>query len=205
MEELIQIIQANIQYAHFIIFGALLLAGFNIPVSEDAMLFISAILAKSHPEYLMHLFIAVYMGAYLSDLICYGLGRVVGPKLFNIRFFAKMVSTDRVDKISVYYEKYGVLTLISGRFIPFGVRNALFLTAGLGKMNFWKFASADLLACTISSVSFFSLYYWYGETVIDYIKQGNMVIFGLAFILLLIFWIQKKRKGKGERKITPQN
>ena len=43
MEELIQIIQANIQYAHFIIFGALLLAGLNIPVSEDAMLFISAI------------------------------------------------------------------------------------------------------------------------------------------------------------------
>ena len=192
MEELIQIIQANIQYAHFIIFGALLLAGFNIPVSEDAMLFISAILASNHPEYLAHLFIAVFLGAYFSDLICYSLGRIGGPKLLKIRFFANMVSPQRITKISAYYQKYGVITLILGRFIPFGVRNALFLTAGLGKMNFIKFALSDLLACTISSISFFSLYYYYGENVIAYIKQGNIVLFSLAIVLIGIFWYRKK-------------
>ncbi len=193
MEELIQYIQANIQYAHYIIFGALLLAGFNIPVSEDAMLFIAAILASQNPDYLVHLFVAVYLGAYFSDLICYGLGRVVGPKLFEIRFFANMVSRERIDKISAYYEEYGVVTLILGRFIPFGVRNALFLTAGLGKMKFVKFALSDWLACTISTVFFFTLYYNYGEDVIDYIKQGNMVFFGIAAVLLSVFWYRKKQ------------
>ena len=193
MEELLQIIQANIHYAHFIIFGTLLLAGLNIPVSEDVMLFISAILASNNPDYLPHLFIGVYLGAYFSDLICYSLGRFFGTKLFEIRFFAKMVSAERITKISTYYQKYGVITLILGRFIPFGVRNALFLTAGLGKMNFIKFALSDLLACTISSIVFFSLYYYYGESIIDYIKQGNIVIFALAFILLSIFWYRKKR------------
>ena len=193
MEELIQIIQGNIQYAHFIFFGALLLAGFNIPVSEDAMIFISAILASSNPEYLPHLFIAVYMGAYLSDLICYSLGRIFGPKLLEIRFFANMVSPERITKISAYYENYGVTTLILGRFIPFGVRNALFLTAGLGKMNFIKFSLSDLLACTISTACFFTLYFYYGETVIDYIKQGNMVVFSLAFIVIGVLWYRKKQ------------
>ena len=193
MEELLQIIQANIQYAHFIIFGTLLLAGLNIPISEDAMLFISAILASKNPDYLPHLFIGVYLGAYFSDLICYSLGRVIGPKLFEIRFFSNMVSTERITKISTYYQKYGVVTLILGRFIPFGVRNALFLTAGLGKMNFIKFALSDLLACTISSISFFSLYYYYGESVVTYIKQGNMVLFSLVFIILGIFWYRRKQ------------
>ena len=192
MEELIQIIQANIQYAHFMIFGTLLLAGLNIPVSEDAMLFISAIIASQHPEYLAQLFIGVYLGAYFSDLICYCLGGVIGPKLFEIRFFANMVPPERITKISAYYEKYGVVTLILGRFIPFGVRNALFLTAGLGKMNFIKFALSDLLACTISSISFFSLYYFYGESVIAYIKQGNMLLFSLALVFRGIFWFRKK-------------
>ncbi len=192
MEELIQIIQANIQYAHYMIFGALLLAGLNIPVSEDAMLFISAILASQNPEYLPHLFIAVYLGAYFSDLICYGLGRVLGPKLFEIRFFANMVPPERITKISAYYQKYGVATLIIGRFIPFGVRNALFLTAGLGQMNFIRFALSDLLACTISSVSFFTLYYYYGETVIAYIKQGNIAIFSLLLIFLGAVWYRNK-------------
>ena len=192
MEEVIQIIQANIQFAHFIIFGTLLLAGLNIPVSEDAMIFISAILANKYPEYLIHLFIGVYLGAYFSDLICYTLGRVVGPKLFKIRFFANMVTQERITKISAYYKKYGVITLILGRFIPFGFRNALFLTAGLGKMNFIKFALSDLLACTISTISFFSLYYYYGESVIAYIKQGNIVLFSLVLVLLGIFWYRKK-------------
>ncbi|NYT46771.1 MAG: hypothetical protein H0A75_03100 [Candidatus Methanofishera endochildressiae] len=55
MEELIQLIQANIQYAHLIIFATLLLAGLNIPISEDAMIFVSALLASKtiiYPIYL---------------------------------------------------------------------------------------------------------------------------------------------------------
>lgn len=193
MEELLLIIQDHIHYAHFIIFGAMLLAGLNIPISEDAMLFISALLASKHPEYLPQLFLGIYLGAYFSDLICYSLGRFLGPRLFEIRFFAKMVSSERIDKISAYYEKYGVITLILGRFIPFGVRNALFLTAGLGKMNFIKFALSDLLACTISTISFFTLYYHYGESAISTIQEGNIVIFALLLVVLSIIWYRKRR------------
>lgn len=193
MEELIQLIHANIHHAHFIIFSALLLAGLNIPVSEDVMIFISALLASKHPDYLPHLFMAVYLGAFFSDLISYCLGRFIGPKIFEIRFFANMVSPERISKIHAFYQKYGVITLILGRFIPFGVRNALFLTAGLGKMNFIKFALSDLLACTISTISFFTLYFHYGESVIIYIQQANSIVFTLAFIALGIFWYRKKR------------
>jgi len=192
MEELIQIIQANVQYAHFMIFGALLLAGFNIPVSEDAMIFISAILASSNPQYLPHLFIGVYLGAYLSDLICFSLGWFLGPKLFQIKFFANMVPQHRIDKIHGFYGKYGIVTLLIGRFIPFGVRNGLFLTAGLGKMEPIKFALSDLLACTISTVCFFTLYYHFGEAVIDTVKEGNKVIFSIAAIAIAVYFVRKK-------------
>ncbi len=196
MEELIQIIQANVQYAPYIIFGALLLAGLNIPVSEDAMLFIYAILASSNQDYLPHLFIGVYMGAYLSDLICYSLGRFLGPKLFEIRFFANMVPPERIQKIHNFYEHYGIVTLLIGRFIPFGVRNALFLTAGLGQMHFLKFALADLLACTISTITFFTLYYHYGSSVIDFVKEGNIIVFSTAAIVLAGYFLRKKALNK---------
>lgn len=196
MEELLQFIQANIQYAHWIIFGALLLAGLNIPVSEDGMLFISGILASHYPDHLVRLFIAVYMGAYLSDLICYTLGRKLGPKLFEIKFFANMVPPERIDKIHNFYEQYGIVTLLIGRFIPFGVRNGLFLTAGLGKMDFQKFALADLLACTISTVVFFTLYYHFGNSIIEYIKQGNIVLFSIVAIGIGVYFYLKKQKNQ---------
>lgn len=198
MEELLAIIQQNVQYAHWIIFGALLLAGFNIPVSEDAMLFISALLASKNPELKYHLFIGVYAGAYFSDLICYWLGRTLGPKIWKIKFFAKMVSQEKVDKISDFYQKYGMGTLLVGRFIPFGVRNGLFLTAGLGKMNFARFALSDLVACTISCTLFFNLYFKFGESVIEYVKKGNVVLFSVATIIAFIIFVKNKRKAKAQ-------
>ncbi|MEE9411767.1 MAG: DedA family protein [Methylococcales bacterium] len=192
MEDLIALIQANIEYAPWLIFGILLLAGFNIPVSEDGMIFISAILASSHPGTRLQFFLAVYAGAYFSDLICYWLGRLLGPKLFNIRMFANMASPEKIENVSYYFERYGVFTLIVGRFIPFGVRNAMFLTAGLSKMNFAKFAFADLLACTISVMTYFYLYYRYGEAVIETIKEANIVIFAVAIMSLVGYFIYRR-------------
>ena len=90
MEQFLLFVQENVVYAPYLIFGLLLLAGLNFPVSEDAMLFISALLASNHPQYTIPLFIGVFLGAYLSDIISYWLGRLVGPKIWDIRFFKKM-------------------------------------------------------------------------------------------------------------------
>lgn len=195
MEDILQFIAENVQYAHWYIFGLLLLAGLNIPVSEDGMLFISGVLASNHPEYSTQLFIGVFLGAYFSDLICFTLGWKLGPKLFEIKFFENMVPPERIQKIHAYYEQYGVITLILGRFIPFGVRNGLFLSAGLGKMDPVKFALSDLLACTISTVTFFTLYYNYGNAVVETIKSGNKLIFALALILVIVYFVKKKNNA----------
>lgn len=194
MDQAIEFIQQNVAMAPYLIFGLLFLAGFNIPVSEDAMLFVSALLAVKNPEYLWPLFWAVFAGAYISDLICYWvMGRVLGNKIFQYKFLANMVSQEKIDKINEFYKKYGVITLVLGRFIPFGVRNALFFTAGLGKMNALKFAISDLIACTISCSLFFYLYYTFGAAVIEIVKKGNIVLFSIFLVVILFVFIRKKR------------
>jgi len=195
MSEIIIFIQSHIEYAPYLIFGLLLLAGFNIPISEDGMLFIAALLAVKNPDYLPYLFLGVYLGAYFSDLICYGLGRIIGPRLLHLKFFASIASQERIDKIHDYYQRYGVITLIFGRFIPFGVRNGLFLTAGLGQMRLIKFALADLLACTISSITYFTLYFNYGKKVVEVVKEANVAIFIIALAVAGYFYF-RKRKAK---------
>jgi membrane-associated protein len=196
MDQISELIQSNVELAPWIIFGLLLLAGFNVPVSEDLMLFLSGWLASKNPEMIVPLFAGVYAGAYISDLMCYWLGRLLGPKLWQIKFFANMVSQDKVDRISNFYSKYGMLTLILGRFIPFGVRNGLFLTAGLGKMNFGKFAFSDWIACTISCSTFFAVYYYFGETAIEYVKAGNKILFGVVIMGIVIYFAVKKLRQK---------
>jgi membrane protein DedA with SNARE-associated domain len=195
--EAMAMINANVATAPYIIFGLLFLAGFNIPVSEDLMLFTSAILAAKNPEYMWPLFFAVYAGAYISDMICYGfIGRYLGPKLFKIKFFASMITPEKLEKINSFFKKYGVWTLIFGRFVPFGFRNGLFLSAGLGKMNAWKFAISDFIACTISCVTFFYVYYTFGETAIEYVKKSNYFFAAAAVAVVAGVLISKKRKAK---------
>ncbi len=194
MEFLLEYIQAHIAYAPYLIFGLLLFGGINLPISEDVMLLTSALLAAKHPDMLLPLFFGVFLGAYCSDLVCYFfLGRYLGNKVFQIPFFAKFVSKERIHKIGLFYQKYGPWALIAGRFIPFGVRNALFFTAGLAKMNAWTFVLSDLLACLISTSTYFYLYYTFGEQAVAAIQRGNRVLLFLLPALLLAWWLYSRR------------
>lgn len=195
LEAALNYINAHAEMAPYIIFGVLLLAGFNLPVSEDLMLFTSALLAAKNPDLLYPLFFAVFAGAYLSDVICYAvMGRMLGDKIFKIKLLRSMAPPEKVAKIGKFYEKYGIITLIIGRFIPFGVRNVLFFTAGVGKMNAVKFCVSDFIACIISSVSFFALYYTFGESVIEYVKKFNLIIFSVAATVGLTFYLRSRKK-----------
>lgn len=192
MEDVLQFIQSQAEFAPYFIFGLLLLAGLNLPVSEDAMLFVSGLMASQNPEMVSEFFVAVFLGAYFSDVIAYWLGRLLGNKLFDIGWFAKMVSPEKLNKVTGFYEKYGMITLFVGRFIPFGVRNALFISAGFSKMNFTKFAIADFLACVLSSSVFFYLYYKSGKVVAGHIQTFGIVMFSLALVGILTILVYKK-------------
>lgn len=196
LESFIPFLESNAEYAHFIVFGLLMLAGFNVPISEDLMIIVSAFIAATIvPENTLLLFLGVFLGAYISDWTAYWIGRKLGRKLFEHKWFSKAVPEKKLLRIQDYYKRYGVLTLLIGRFIPFGVRNCLFMTAGLGKMDFLKFLLADGVACLISNSVLFYLTYQLGKnylTLIPYLKNFNMIIF-LLFIVTLIAAICYKR------------
>jgi membrane protein DedA with SNARE-associated domain len=125
-------------------------------------------------------------------------GRHFGPKLWNISWFAKTFDRKKIDTVHQYYEKYGFMTLLVGRFIPFGVRNGLFLTAGLGKMPFGKFILSDGIACILSNTALFTLAYTVGknyEALISTLKTFNIFLFG-AFVVAIIAFIWYKRAKK---------
>ncbi|MBX7067175.1 MAG: DedA family protein [Parachlamydiales bacterium] len=200
MDSLIQFIFENAPYAHWIVFSALMLAGLNVPISEDLMIIFSAVLAATVvPENTYKLFMGVFLGAYISDWACYWLGRHFGPKLWNIKWFARSFDRKKIDQIHEYYNKYGFMTLLVGRFIPFGVRNGLFLTAGLGKMPFGKFLLSDGIACVISNTVLFTLAYHVGknyEVLISMVKTFNIFLFSaFAVAGIAFFWYKRRKKA----------
>jgi membrane protein DedA with SNARE-associated domain len=205
MESLIQWITAHAQHAHWFIFGAILLAGLNIPISADLIIIASAFLAADIiPEHTIHLYLAVFLGCYFSAWIAYWIGRLLGRKLCRIRWFSKILSLEKLEKAQKFYEKYGFFTLLLGRFIPFGVRNCIFMTSGMSRMHFGKFALWDLFACFIWSATSFYLFYKLGQNyqaVAGFVKTFNLLLFA-AFSVTLIAFIWYKRRKKATIETT---
>ena len=199
MSAIIDFIFNNAANAHWIIFGSLLLAGLNLPISEDVMIIIGAILASTViPKNTILLFASVFLGAYISDWMVYWIGRLLGIKLWRFKWFRKTVPRRKLAKIKLFYKKYGFFTLLIGRFIPFGVRNCLFLTAGMTRMNFVKFIIADGIACFLSNIVLFSTAYTVGKNyhkLFYYLKKVNMIIFAVFIVTIIIFicYYGKKR------------
>ena len=164
MDWFLPFVTENAPYAHWYIFAALMLAGLNFPISEDLMLIVGGMLASTViPENTWKLFMGAFLGAYLSDWIAYWLGRSLGVRLWRLRWFRGVLKPSRLTRVETYYSRYGVITLLVGRFIPFGVRNCLFMSAGMARMNFGKFILADGLACLLSNSVVFWIAYSLGR------------------------------------------
>lgn len=204
METFISLLSAQALHAHWIFFFLLILAGFNLPISEDLVVLSSAVIAATVvPENTYKLFAFVFMGCYLSDWIAYWIGRSLTPWLRKRKWLAKIVDNKRILKINEFYDKYGVSTLLFGRFIPFGIRNFLFMSAGMVRMNFLKFILVDGVACLLSNTICFTLAYSFAENyqkVLFYMKKANLVLFGsfIIFIVGIICYRLYKRTKSSE-------
>ena len=89
--------------------------------------------------------------------------------------------------LTVFNIPNGIFTLIVCRFLPFGIRNALFLTSGMRGMFFGKFALRDGLAALLSTTVLCKLGYTFGandEPLLGYIKNYEHLVAGFAIIAL---------------------
>ncbi len=199
MESLLIWITEHAQHAHWFIFAAILLAGFNIPISADVLIVGAAVLAATLiPQHFWHLYLAIFLGCYFSAWIAYWFGRLVGTKLCRFGWFQRFFPAERIEKIQKFYQRHGFWTLILGRFIPFGVRNCIFMSSGISKVPFFRFALQDLPACLIWTSLSFYLFYSLGKnfhTLLAHLKIVNVIIF-LAFgvTVITLLWYKRRKK-----------
>ncbi len=181
-------------FAPYILFILLILTGCSLPISEDLLVIASGALAGSQlPEKTISLFIAAFLGSYISDGIAYWIGRYLAKRAATHgRCCGIPISSRFTKKFEQYFEKWGALTLIIGRMIPFGFRNGIFMTAGAGKMPFIRFLISDGVSCFLFS----SIVFWLsfnagasgGEGIAAFLsKMGLIALFGSSALFSFLF------------------
>lgn len=199
MENLVQFACDHHDYARWIFILLILLAGLNIPISIDLVILSAGALSSTcAAEEIPSIFLPVYAACCVSAWESYWIGRLIGPRLYHFPWFRHILSLKRIETLHYYYEKFGFLTFVCGRFIPGGVRNALFMTSGLGKMPFYKFALRDAFGCFLSCAFLFYLGHLFGrnyQTLLLYFKRYNLIVVALIAVLIgsyIIYSLFKK-------------
>lgn len=196
MDQIYSFISLHLTFAPLIIFFLFLLAGMNIPISIDILVIISSLIAaKALPQSTLYLYLSCLCGCYFSGWIAYWVGRVAGSKILKTSLGQKLFPEKRLTSIFSFYKRYGFLTLLFGRFIPFGVRNGIFMSTGVARSSFRSFALRDIIPCILwSSVTFFSFYKLASsyDVLIKYLKIINITLFS-SFTMAVIFYICYKR------------
>ena len=133
--------------------------------------------------------------AILGNLSNYTIGRYFGPKVFqweDSRFFNKKA----FDQAHAFYERYGGVTLIAARFMPF-VRTFAPFVAGAAQMTRRKFTLFDVSGAVLWVGGVTMAGYLFGN--IPWVKQHlDKIIWGailLPGLLVLVgAWRARRRQ-----------
>lgn len=145
----------------------------------DSLLFVAGALTAAGELNLAVLMILLTTAAIAGDAVNYSVGRFVGNKVFsweNSRWFNKKA----FDQAHAFYEKYGPITIVVGRFLPF-IRTFAPFVAGVAQMRYSVFVFYNIIGGIIWVCSLTGLGYLIGEH--PWVKS-NFSIVALAMIII---------------------
>ncbi len=108
----------------------------------DSLLFITGALAGAGLLSLPMVMLLLLVAAILGDQCNYLIGRYFGPRVFqwpDSRFFNRQA----FNQAHLFYERYGGITIVIARFMPF-VRTFAPFVAGVAEMNRTKFTAYNV-------------------------------------------------------------
>ena len=200
MEALLEFISSYVSYWPLAVFLLLLLAGLNLPISEDALIILSAAMVHQNPKLLLPTYVALYIGIFFSDVMVYTMGRLLSKGFLQFQFLKKKLTPEKLEWVSTNLEKHGLFTFITCRFIPFGVRNALFICSGFVGLNPGKFLLFDSIAALISCSTLFFLVYFIGQAAKKGLEVIGIILFVILVLGLILFFIKRKNKNNNIKK-----
>jgi membrane-associated protein len=178
-----------------------LLVGFFLP--GDSLLVTAGLFCTSaNPDQapllnIVTVNLAVMAAAILGDTVGYWIGAKSGPRLFS-REQSLLFSKKHLLRTKEFYERHGGKTIIIARFMPF-VRTFAPVVAGIGRMNYRRFVSFNVIGGIAWTLSMTLLGFTLGKVYPPITKQIDKVIIVIIAVSLIpgaIGWLSNRKKAK---------
>lgn len=147
----------------------------------DSLLFVGGALSGAgflNPGILL---ITLIIAAVLGDSANYWIGHKLGMKVLEKKY--SCVKREHLEKTEEYFTRYGGLTIVIARFVPFIRTFAPFL-AGVGKMSYRWFITYNVTGAIMWICAFVLSGYFFGS--IPIVKENfSLIIYAIIGISLL--------------------
>jgi membrane-associated protein len=177
--------------------GTGLLIGAFIPfITGDSLVFAAGLVAASFPESINIWALSIGIGifAWLGDQVGYTLGRHFGRPYLDKRQGAIIQSA--ISNAEKFYQAWGWWAVVIARFIPMA-RVLIPVIAGIGKMNYYKFFSANLVGAVVWGMGL-SLAGYFAASI-PFVKDATYILAVLVIAASLVAGIRswyKNNKSK---------
>jgi membrane-associated protein len=166
----------------------------------DSILFISGTVVAT-ADLNIHALVAVLLAAaILGDTVNYSVGHYIGPRVFerpDSRWFRKQ----HLQRTQEFYDKYGGVTIIIGRFVPIIRTFAPFL-AGVAGMSYRRFLAFNVIGAVGWITSLVYAGYLFGN--IPWVKH-NLSFIVIAIVIVSVLpavttYLRERRDRVRERR-----
>jgi membrane-associated protein len=182
--------------------GTGLLIGAFIPfITGDSLVFAAGLVAASFPESINIWVLSIGIGifAWLGDQVGYTLGRHFGRPYLDKRQGVLIQSA--ISKAEKFYQAWGWWAVVIARFVPMA-RVLIPVIAGIGKMNYYKFFSANLVGAVVWGMGL-SLAGYFAASI-PLVKDATYIIAVLVIAASLVAGIRSWFKNN-ETKVAAKS
>jgi len=148
----------------------------------DSILFISGTVVAAAGLNVHTLVVVLIIAAILGDSVNYAIGHYIGPKVFD-RPDSRWFKQQHLRRTQDFYDRYGGVTIIIGRFVPIIRTFAPFL-AGVAGMRYARFLAFNVVGAVVWITSLVYAGYLFGN--IPWVKDNLTLIVIVIVVVSLI-------------------
>ena len=170
----------------------------------DSLLFACGALAAGGAMDLWVLLPLLFSAAVIGDAVNYSAGRYFGPRIFAAHdkrgLIHKLLNRDHLAQAHRFFERYGGMAIVSGRFVPI-VRTFVPFVAGAGYMTYSTFSVYNIAGAAIwVGICVMAGYLFGGIPVVK--DNFELVVLGIIAVSLIPMaaaayqsWREKRASG----------
>ncbi len=164
----------------------------------DSLLFaVGALAARADsPIHLPITAALMCIAAVAGDAVNFSIGKRLGPAVFH-KDTGRLLNKQHLLRAQRFYEKHGGKTIFLARFVPI-IRTFAPFVAGIGRMNYFRFAVYNVTGGVTWVLAFLLSGYWFGNRpeIKGRFHWVIVAIILISVIPVVIEYIRARREGR---------